>query len=221
MNSFNHYAYGAIGDWMYRVMTGLDIDAPGYKSIRIQPRPGGGFTQAAADQQTLYGLAASRWQRDEKNLTLEVDIPANTTATVYIPAAAAADITENGKPLADVPDIRVTGMENGHVVLKIGSGKYRFVVAGGGVKIVKINFSDYTGKYKVEGLPFPHVEVVDEKGELVAKALFFTHTLEPDPKQADVFLGGEGPIRFFRNAEGKVNRLTMSVMGGQIEGMRE
>lgn len=221
MNSFNHYAYGAIGDWMYRVMTGLDADAPGYKSIRIQPRPGGGFTQAAADQQTLYGLAASRWQRDEKKLTLEVEIPANTTATIYVPASAAADITENGKPLADVPDIRVAGMENGHVVLKIGSGKYRFVVAGGGVKIVKINFSDYTGKYKVEGLPFPHVEIVDEKGELVAKALFFTQALEPDPKQADVFLGGEGPIRFSRNAAGKVNRLTMSVMGGQIEGLRE
>ena len=221
MNSFNHYAYGAIGDWMYRVMTGLDADAPGYKSIRIQPRPGGGFTQASADLQTMYGPAASRWQRDEKDLTLEVEVPANTTATVLIPASAVKDITENGKRLADIPDIRVTGMENGHVVLEIGSGKYRFVVAGGGAKTIKINFSDYTGKYKVEGLPFPHVEIVDEKGELVAKALFFTQTLEPDPEQADVFLGREGPIRFSRNAAGKVNRLTMSVMGGQIEGLRE
>ncbi len=127
MNSFNHYAYGAIGDWMYRQITGLDTDAPGYKSLRIQPRPGGGFTQAAAEYQTLYGLAASRWQRSEKELSLEVEIPANTTATVLVPSANATSITESGKALAGLPDIRVAGMENGYVVLKVGSGKYRFV----------------------------------------------------------------------------------------------
>ena len=127
MNSFNHYAYGAIGDWMYRDITGLDTDAPGYKSIRIQPRPGGGFTQAAAELQTLYGLAASRWQHSEKEMSLEVEIPANTTATVLVPASSATTITEGGKPLAGLPDIRVAGMENGWVILKIGSGKYRFV----------------------------------------------------------------------------------------------
>jgi len=134
MNSFNHYAYGAIGDWMYRVMAGLDTDpdAPGYKAIRIEPRPGGGFTQAAAALQTLYGTAASRWQRDGKNLALEVEIPANTTATLVFPTSEAAKITEGGKPLADIPDIRLGAAENGQVVLKVGSGKYSFVVAGKG-----------------------------------------------------------------------------------------
>lgn len=128
MNSFNHYAYGAIGDWMYRVMAGLDTDEPGYKTLRIQPRPGGGFTQASAALQTLYGPAASRWQLDGKNLTLDVEIPANTTATVLVPTADAATITEGGKPLASLPEIKVLGTESGYVVLRIGSGKYRFGV---------------------------------------------------------------------------------------------
>jgi alpha-L-rhamnosidase len=63
MNSFNHYAYGAIGDWMYRVMAGIDVDeaAPGYKHILIQPRPGGGFTSVKASHETPYGKVASAW----------------------------------------------------------------------------------------------------------------------------------------------------------------
>ncbi len=128
MNSFNHYAYGAIGDWMYRVMAGLDTetDAPGYKAIRIQPRPGGGFTEAAATLQTLYGQASSRWQQDDKALTLNVEIPSNTTATILIPAVDALAITESGKPLASLPEIKIGRTENGFVVLKVGSGKYFF-----------------------------------------------------------------------------------------------
>ncbi|MFN0176430.1 MAG: family 78 glycoside hydrolase catalytic domain [Saprospiraceae bacterium] len=128
MNSFNHYAYGAIGDWMYRVMAGLDTetDAPGYKAIRIQPRPGGGFTEASATLQTLYGQASSRWQQNDKTLTLNVDIPANTTATIMVPAADVSSITESGMSLASLPDIKISGTENGYVVLKVGSGNYFF-----------------------------------------------------------------------------------------------
>ena len=64
MNSFNHYAYGAIGDWMYRVVAGIEIDEkqPGYKHILIQPRPGGGLTSAKASVETLYSaLSQSSW----------------------------------------------------------------------------------------------------------------------------------------------------------------
>ena len=63
MNSFNHYAYGAVGDWMYRVVAGLNIDPaqPGYKHIVLRPQPGGGFTYATASLQTPYGEAASGW----------------------------------------------------------------------------------------------------------------------------------------------------------------
>lgn len=132
MNSFNHYAYGAIGDWMYRVMAGLDTetDAPGYKGIRIQPHPGGGFTEATASLQTLYGTASSSWKMKDKNLMLDVEIPANTTATILVPASDATRVTESGKPLSSLPELKITGTENGHITLKTGSGKYHFQVAG-------------------------------------------------------------------------------------------
>jgi len=131
MNSFNHYAYGAIGDWMYRTMVGIDTyeDGVGYKHIKIQPHIGGGFTHASASLQTNYGMVSSGWKIENGKIILVVEIPANTTATVYVPAANAEAITENGKPLPGITEIKVTGAENGYVVLQLGSGKYQFVAA--------------------------------------------------------------------------------------------
>ncbi|MEI6949069.1 glycoside hydrolase family 78 protein [Paraflavisolibacter sp. H34] len=126
MNSFNHYAYGAIGDWMYRVMVGLDTEEPGYKKIRIKPHIGGSFTHASATYQTPYGKLASGWKLEGGRLTLEAEIPPNTTATVYVPAAGAGDVQEGGKPVTASKDIRVTGTEGEYVVLNVGSGSYRF-----------------------------------------------------------------------------------------------
>ena len=78
MNSFNHYAYGAIGDWMYRVMAGIDIDpaAPGYKHILVQPQPGGGFTSVKAAHESPYGTVASAWTLDNGAFALTVEVPA-------------------------------------------------------------------------------------------------------------------------------------------------
>ena len=128
MNSYNHYAYGAIGDWMYRVMVGLDTeeDGPGYKKIRIMPHIGGGFSFAAANLQTRYGKLSSGWKIDNGKLVIDAEIPANTTATIYIPASNADAISENGKPLNSIKDIQIAGTENNYVLLKVGSGKYQF-----------------------------------------------------------------------------------------------
>jgi alpha-L-rhamnosidase len=128
MNSFNHYAYGAIGDWMYRVMAGLDTDAggPGYKSIRIKPFPGGGFSNAEAVLQTPYGRAASSWNIKDGKLTLRAEVPANTTATVYIPTTNPDSVKENGGILKDAAGITVTGTASGYVIVRVGSGVYRF-----------------------------------------------------------------------------------------------
>ncbi len=128
MNSFNHYAYGAIGDWMYRVMVGLDTDnnAVGYKKIRIQPHVGGTFTHASATYETQYGKLSSGWKIQDGKLILHALVPANTTATIYIPAAAATDVLENGQPLSSVKEIQVVGKEKEYVVVKVGSGKYEF-----------------------------------------------------------------------------------------------
>ncbi|WP_295125393.1 alpha-L-rhamnosidase [uncultured Chitinophaga sp.] len=126
MNSFNHYAYGAIGDWMYRVMAGLDIDGDGvgYKKVRIKPHIGGGFTNAAAGYTTRYGKLSSAWRIENDKLLMDIEVPANTTATVYVPAGSVEEVTENGKVLNK--DIQPAGREGAYVVLKVGSGSYKF-----------------------------------------------------------------------------------------------
>jgi alpha-L-rhamnosidase len=87
MNSFNHYAYGAIGEWMYSVVAGIKIDEnqPGYKHILIQPRPGGGLKYAKSAVESMYGRVASAWEIADGKMKLRVEIPANATATVKLP----------------------------------------------------------------------------------------------------------------------------------------
>lgn len=128
-NSFNHFAYGAVGDWMYRVMAGINIDpaVPAYKHILIQPLPGGGFTLVKASLETLYGRLASAWEWKDGRFTLTVEVPPNTRATVRLPRAAPhSTVLESDKPLADVTDIRTYRQEGDTVLVDIGSGRYQF-----------------------------------------------------------------------------------------------
>src|SRR5687768_16006215 len=87
MNSFNHYAYGAIGDWLYNTIGGINIDAdaPGYKRAILAPQPGGGLTYARATLDTLYGTLVSDWKLDTGVFEFTVAVPPNTSATVYLP----------------------------------------------------------------------------------------------------------------------------------------
>jgi alpha-L-rhamnosidase len=128
MNSYNHYSYGAIGDWMYRVVAGLDTyeDGPGYKHIKIVPHIGGGLTMAAADLQTYYGLLSSHWKIEKGQLLLDVEIPVNTSATVYIPAESTDGVAESGVPLASVKEIQAENPDKGYIAVKLGSGSYHF-----------------------------------------------------------------------------------------------
>jgi len=131
MNSFNHYAYGAIGDWMYRVMAGLEIDptAPGYKHVIVRPQPGGGFTSVKATHETMYGTVGSEWTLDGGQFDLVVTVPPNARATVWLPTAQLASVTESGQPLATGPGISAVRQEGAVVVAEIGSGRYRFAYA--------------------------------------------------------------------------------------------
>jgi len=133
MNSFNHYAYGAIGEWMYRVVAGIEIDerAPGYKHILIQPRPGGGLTHAYASVESMYGQVASGWEIADGKLTVKIEVPPNTTATVRLPKAKLGDVSEGGKSLASRGDISGARQAGDAVVLEVGSGMYVFVSAFG------------------------------------------------------------------------------------------
>ncbi len=128
MNSFNHYAYGAIGDWMYRQMVGLDTyeDEPGYKHIRIQPHLSDSIKQASASLKTYYGEVSAGWKLQGQQFSLDVTVPPNTHASVFIPALNANAITESGNSLNAVADLKVKGMVNGYTEVEIGSGTYHF-----------------------------------------------------------------------------------------------
>ncbi len=125
MTSFNHYAYGAVGDWMYRTIAGLDTHeaGAGYHDIIIKPQPGGGLTSATASLQTNYGLLSSGWTIQNGQFRLEVEIPANTSATVYFPVVTAEGILENGQP---VPNLKTE--PNNTITTTIGSGNYVFTM---------------------------------------------------------------------------------------------
>ena len=130
MNSFNHYAYGAIGDWMYRVIAGVDTynDGVGYKHIKIEPHIGGGLTMAAADLETYYGKVSSHWKVEGDQAVYDFEIPANTTVDIFLPAASAASIEESAKPISQSAELKVGSAVNGLIKISTGSGKYHFVV---------------------------------------------------------------------------------------------
>jgi len=128
MNSLNHYAYGAVGDWMYRYIAGLSEDAPGYKRIKIMPRIREGITFAKADLQTCYGKASSAWQLQNNQLVLNVEVPVNTTATIFIPAKKASAVKEGGKKLADIKGVKQAGCDGEYVKVETASGKYIFTI---------------------------------------------------------------------------------------------
>jgi alpha-L-rhamnosidase len=128
MNSFNHYAYGAIGEWLYRVVAGIEIDEqnPGYKHIIIQPHPGGGLTWVKARLDSMYGPIESGWELTDKTMTVNIEVPANTTATVRLPDAKVEDVREGDRPLDRVKGVAKTVQEDDTAIIDVGSGRYVF-----------------------------------------------------------------------------------------------
>ena len=120
MNSFNHYAYGAVADWMYSVIGGIDSDesSPGYRRNSIAPRPGGDLSFAKTTQKTPYGELISDWKLENGTFTLNVTIPHNTTATITLPEG---EITENSGLI-----FKFNGKGKS---AETGSGTYTFVVS--------------------------------------------------------------------------------------------
>jgi alpha-L-rhamnosidase len=129
MNSFNHYAYGAIGDWMYRVSAGIETMSPGYKHLVLQPHPAKKLTYARATFESSYGTVASGWERIESKIIVKVRIPANTTATIILPADAASKITETGRPLSTIKDFSNIISSDKKVTFEAGSGEYTFEIS--------------------------------------------------------------------------------------------
>jgi alpha-L-rhamnosidase len=124
--SFNHYSYGAVGDWLYRTIAGIDgyEDAPGYKHSKLHPHTGGGLTYAAGSLLTPYGRLSSRWQWKDEDLTLEVEVPPNTTSTLYLRAMNESDITEDNIPIRAVQGVRRMSSDGTNTLVELGAGVY-------------------------------------------------------------------------------------------------
>ena len=130
MNSFNHYAYGAIGEWLYTYVAGIQIDTenPGYKHFFLAPHPGGGLTNANATYKSIHGEIKSAWKIEDGDMVYEVAVPANTSATVTLPAAKLAGVSVNNSALKD-DNSKAAKQEQNNVTLKLGSGNYSFSYA--------------------------------------------------------------------------------------------
>ncbi len=134
MNSFNHYAFGSVGRWLFGTVAGIDTPVlsnesknGGYKRIIIKPQIGGGLTYARASYNSCYGVIASDWRLGDGTFILNVIIPANTTATVFLPTKDVRTVTESGLSVAKATGLRLLRVEEQFAVFTIGSGRYQFI----------------------------------------------------------------------------------------------
>jgi len=129
MNSLNHYAYGAVGKWLYSYVAGIrtDENEPGYKHILIQPIPGGRLTSASARIHSMYGEVESSWKISGDQFNIIISVPPNTYATATLPNAKLEEIRESGKFLKNVVGIKNYFQDGDAAILQLGSGRYQFV----------------------------------------------------------------------------------------------
>ena len=128
--SKNHVMMGSIDAWFYKYIAGIRLneEAPAYKSFVIQPNLLKNLDHATASTETIRGKVASSWKTEPGKLILEVEVPFNTSAKVFIPAAENAVIKEGNVLLKDVKEIECVGFSDGFHLLKVPSGKYKFIV---------------------------------------------------------------------------------------------
>jgi alpha-L-rhamnosidase len=126
-----HHPFGAyIGSWFYTYLAGIRPDPliPGSKQFIIDPASNTGLAWAKATYKSIRGDVTTSWKQEKGKYTLNVDIPANTQATVYLPATDIKRISENGKPLLNNNDLGTIKTENGKTLVDIGSGSYSFTI---------------------------------------------------------------------------------------------
>ena len=126
--SQNHFMLGQVMEWFYHDVAGIssDLAGPGFKKIIIAPEPVGDLKWAKASYYSIRGKIVSDWKRDGEKFTLKVNIPANTTATIFLPAKSAEGILENGQPVAKSQGVKFLHTENGRAFYAVESGSYVF-----------------------------------------------------------------------------------------------
>jgi alpha-L-rhamnosidase len=132
MNSHNHVML--LGDlivWFYEYLAGIQ-NAPGsvaFEKIVMRPYPVEGLDYVKASYHSLHGLIKSAWQKDGNAFQWEITVPANTAATVYIPATGKAQVTESGQKASSAKGVKFLRMEGEYAVYQVGSGNYSFMSA--------------------------------------------------------------------------------------------
>lgn len=128
MNSFAHYSFGAVYQWMVENIGGIRSLEPGYKSFEIAPQPGGQLEWAKTDYNCIYGRISSHWRIENNQLHLDIAIPANTSALVRLPGTVAKNVTEGDRAATVAPGVTNVHQEKTDTLLEVGSGNYSFTV---------------------------------------------------------------------------------------------
>jgi hypothetical protein len=131
MGSQNHFMLGQINEWFFHDLAGIGVaengDGAGFRKIIIKPMVVGDLKWVKGSYQSASGLISSEWKHENGVFTLNISIPVNTTATVYIPGEKESDVKESGESVLKANGVRFIKNENGNVVYEIGSGDYCFV----------------------------------------------------------------------------------------------
>ncbi len=133
MNSFNHYAFGSVAEYLYGGVGGIHEDAVAYKKIQIAPVIRKGMTWAKVHYDSIQGRIESDWKVEGGRLTMDVTIPANTTATVSVPTSDTTSVTEGKRANGRVGTVKFLRAANGAAVFLVGSGSYHFEAAAPGL----------------------------------------------------------------------------------------
>lgn len=127
MNSFSHYSFGSVCEWLFENMAGIRNDGIAYNHFSIKPEiPQQGISSAQASLLTIHGKISSSWKKEGTSLFLNVSIPANTIATIYIPAKDIKSVLESGNSISLIHEIHLSPIKNGILVIQAGSGSYSF-----------------------------------------------------------------------------------------------
>ncbi|EMI15950.1 alfa-L-rhamnosidase [Rhodopirellula maiorica SM1] len=222
MNSFSHYAFGAVCEWMFATLAGIQSDGPGFKKIVIRPSPPSPASNAMHDPidwvrasyESIHGVIRSDWKIDDEQFHLNITIPANTTATVYLPTTDASSITEAGDALTGHWHVKLVSQQAGLAVLSVPSGSYEFTARSGITpaavaletgepKDTSINPDeiDLTGATKIAAWDFSVPQQVAEWGD--------RKSVKISQRDGDVYLVATGDdsqmaVRLAKPASGKL-----------------
>jgi alpha-L-rhamnosidase len=224
MNSYNHYAYGAIGDWMYQHIAGIQAleSGPGYRHFRIKPVPGGKLQHAAGKLDTYYGEILSSWKFEGEKFMLEVHVPVNTTAEVILPFGEFESILEGKKSLDKAKGIQKMESPDRKVWLQLGSGNYNFEIPVPQNQLPGAPV--FEGTYQFSGSFSFQMEVQQlEDGNLSLSAMGNSGEYAPsdsDPLQFELLSGAKNIVRFETNADGAIVGLHLNYDGENLSGQK-